>query len=190
MTTDVVLLDPPSWMPDWLVAPLIGGFSLADFLDLFVLLNFILVFVMFEIWLERKVGGHIQLRRGPRHVGPHGALQSPADVLKLLTKEDLLPAAALQRPRGTGRAFGLVATQRRQRLPWRTQYGRPSTCSMGGTRSLSLAGARDVHRSAGKNRTSMWSSAGMTLSSVPADREADAVHGNVGVRRASASPPG
>ena len=84
-------------MPDWVVAPLIGGFSLADFLGLFVLLNFILFFVMFEIWLERKVGGHIQLRRGPLHVGPHGALQSPADVLKLLTKEDLTPAVADRR---------------------------------------------------------------------------------------------
>ena len=80
------------WWP-----PLIGGFSLADFLGIFVLLNFILFFVMFEIWLERKVGGHIQLRRGPLHVGPHGALQSPADVLKLLTKEDLIPEVADRR---------------------------------------------------------------------------------------------
>jgi NADH-quinone oxidoreductase subunit H len=91
------LIPPPDWMPEWVVAPLIGGFSLGDFLGLFVLLNFILFFVMFEIWLERKVGGHIQLRRGPLHVGPHGALQSPADVLKLLTKEDLTPAAADRR---------------------------------------------------------------------------------------------
>jgi NADH-quinone oxidoreductase subunit H len=88
------LLPVPDWMPGFLVAPLVGGFSLADFLGLFVILNFILGFVMFEIWLERKIGGHIQLRRGPLHVGPHGALQSPADVIKLLTKEDLRPAAA------------------------------------------------------------------------------------------------
>jgi NADH-quinone oxidoreductase subunit H len=81
-------------MPGFLVTPLIGGFSVADFLGLFALLNFILGFVMFEIWLERKIGGHIQLRRGPLHVGPHGALQSPADVVKLLIKEDLTPAAA------------------------------------------------------------------------------------------------
>jgi NADH-quinone oxidoreductase subunit H len=88
------LLPAPEWMPEFLIAPLVGGFSLADFIGLFVLLNFILGFVMFEIWLERKVGGHIQLRRGPLHVGPHGALQSPADVLKLLTKEDLTPESA------------------------------------------------------------------------------------------------
>ncbi len=96
-TPAAALLDPPSWMPGVLIAPIIGGFSLADFLGLFALLNFILFFVMFEIWLERKVAGHIQLRRGPLHVGPHGALQSPADVLKLLTKEDLMPAIADRR---------------------------------------------------------------------------------------------
>ncbi len=88
------LLPAPDWMPAFLIAPIVGGFSLADFLGIFALLNFILFFVMFEIWLERKIGGHIQLRRGPLHVGPHGALQSPADVLKLLTKEDLTPAIA------------------------------------------------------------------------------------------------
>jgi NADH-quinone oxidoreductase subunit H len=91
------LLPYPDWMPETLIAPLFGGFSLADFIGLFILLNFILFFVMFEIWLERKIGGHIQLRRGPLHVGPHGALQSPADVLKLLTKEDLTPAIADRR---------------------------------------------------------------------------------------------
>lgn len=91
------LLASPSWMPDILVVPLVAGFSAADFLGLFALLNFILFFVMFEIWLERKILGHIQLRRGPLHVGFHGALQSPADVLKLLTKEDLMPAIADRR---------------------------------------------------------------------------------------------
>lgn len=88
------LLPAPDWMPPFLIEPLIGGFSVADFLGIFMLLNFILGFVMFEIWLERKIGGRIQLRRGPLHVGPHGSLQSPADVVKLLIKEDLTPAAA------------------------------------------------------------------------------------------------
>jgi NADH-quinone oxidoreductase subunit H len=91
------LLPAPDWMPEFLIAPLVAGYSIADFAGMFMLLNFILFFVMFEIWLERKVGGHIQLRRGPLHVGPHGSLQSPADVIKLLIKEDLTPATADKR---------------------------------------------------------------------------------------------
>jgi NADH-quinone oxidoreductase subunit H len=49
---------------------------------------------MFCIWWERKVAGHIQSRLGPNRVGPIGLLQSLADGVKLILKEDLIPKDA------------------------------------------------------------------------------------------------
>src|SRR5688572_24228530 len=57
-------------------------------------LPFIMVVAMFSIWAERKVAGHIQSRLGPNRVGPIGILQSLADGIKLLVKEDLIPKDA------------------------------------------------------------------------------------------------
>lgn len=59
-----------------------------------VFLPAISVLAMASIWAERKVAGHIQGRLGPTHVGPFGILQSLADGIKLLVKEDLVPAGA------------------------------------------------------------------------------------------------
>jgi NADH-quinone oxidoreductase subunit H len=53
-----------------------------------------MLIAMFSIWWERKVAGHIQSRLGPNRVGPIGLLQSLADGIKLILKEDLVPKDA------------------------------------------------------------------------------------------------
>src|SRR6185369_7740970 len=46
------------------------------------------------VLVERKVLADFQVRLGPMRVGPHGLLQPIADALKLLIKEDVIPAGA------------------------------------------------------------------------------------------------
>lgn len=70
-----------------------GSFTLF-FLLAVVMLLLVLGFVTYAIYFERKVIGWIQLRIGPNRTGPLGLLQSVADVLKLLIKEDTIPAKA------------------------------------------------------------------------------------------------
>jgi NADH-quinone oxidoreductase subunit H len=73
---------------DWIVVVLIPLIKIA------VVLGAVSLVVAYLTWLERKVLGFIQARLAPRRVGPSGLLQPIADGLKLLIKEDIIPAKA------------------------------------------------------------------------------------------------
>src|ERR671930_199291 len=65
-----------------------------DALAAFILLNAVIGMVTYVTLLERKFAARMQSRIGPYRVGPHGLLQPIADALKLMMKEDIVPAAA------------------------------------------------------------------------------------------------
>ena len=54
----------------------------------------ILVSVAMIVWLDRRVWGLVQKRRGPNVVGPFGLFQTLADALKYIFKEVIIPASA------------------------------------------------------------------------------------------------
>ena len=73
--------------PDW---P--GGFWWHWLVFTVIIIAFVLALVMGFIWFERRGMGRMQARLGPNRVGPFGLLQPVADAIKVLLKEDIVPA--------------------------------------------------------------------------------------------------
>jgi NADH-quinone oxidoreductase subunit H len=95
------LTDPVGFIQT-LLSSLLGGWGLPTPLVSFLLLALGaaipgalgLMLPLFTIWVERRVIARMQDRIGPNRVGPMGLLQSIADVVKLLFKEDITPTGA------------------------------------------------------------------------------------------------
>ena len=79
-------------------ATVLLAISLTDFIwlvgGLFIMFSVLSIVVMSMIWLERKLLGRLQLRLGPTRTGPMGLLQPVADAVKLILKEDIVPASS------------------------------------------------------------------------------------------------
>ena len=79
-------LAPIHW--EWVA--LVGAGSMFAF----AVINGLVGLTAFYTWFERRMLGRFQGRLGPNRWGPFGLLQPLADVLKLITKEDIIPATA------------------------------------------------------------------------------------------------
>jgi len=74
-----------------LLAQFLGIEGARMIVGLIAVIALVSVNALFLIWMERKVAAHMQLRPGPMEVGPHGAIQTVADALKLMGKELITP---------------------------------------------------------------------------------------------------
>jgi NADH-quinone oxidoreductase subunit H len=81
-------------MFQWQNQPLSGLNVLAMAIGAILVLLLTLGVVSYSIYFQRKLIAWMQGRIGPNRVGPLGLLQSPADILKLLLKEDIVPEKA------------------------------------------------------------------------------------------------
>jgi NADH-quinone oxidoreductase subunit H len=71
-----------------------AGSLLRHVLESLLMLVCLLLSTAAYIYIERKIWGSVQLRRGPNVVGPWGVLQPFADFLKFMLKEPIIPASA------------------------------------------------------------------------------------------------
>ena len=73
-----------------------GGVAKALWIPLpsFLMIVGATVGVLVSVWLERKISAAVQQRIGPEYAGPLGVLQPVADGIKLVFKEDIIPAKA------------------------------------------------------------------------------------------------
>ena len=95
-----------------------------EVLKIVVILLFILNVTPIMVWVERRGSALIQDRPGPNRVGPFGLLQSFADALKFILKEDIVPDAANKLLYTLAPAIGLLpALTTIAVVPW----GRPFT---------------------------------------------------------------
>jgi len=72
----------------------VGNIWLDSLLGILAVVALMTVSALMLIWLERKISARIQMRLGPMRVGPYGLLQTVADAVKLIGKEDLRPNTA------------------------------------------------------------------------------------------------
>ena len=77
-----------SLLPCWL------SYVVAGVTIMLILINAVLLGAAIVSWMERRLLGRFQNRIGPNRWGPFGLLQPIADLFKLITKEDLIPAGA------------------------------------------------------------------------------------------------
>ena len=69
-------------------------YFISGFIIILILVNGLLLGAALYVWAERRVLGRFQNRVGPNRWGPFGLLQPIADLVKLITKEDLIPRGA------------------------------------------------------------------------------------------------
>lgn len=93
------LSDPYTFIVVWLKGVLLGWGLSPDLAQLIlfivgaaILAALSLFWVIFLIWVERKIGGRVQDRLGPNRLGPFGLVQPVADMLKIFTKEFITPS--------------------------------------------------------------------------------------------------